>query len=104
MPTSKLSLDGFQTAEGDPNEKVQEALKKQYGLAIETALTSLSTPWLHANQTSLRQLYDVPNAAPVRLNNITTLSNTLSSISTSHDLMAYIRASQNYPLSGPLWG
>jgi hypothetical protein len=31
MPTSKSFLDGFQTAEGDPNEKTQETLKKQYG-------------------------------------------------------------------------
>ena len=41
MPTSKLSLDGFQTAEGDPNEKVQEALKKQYGFGYRNGIDEL---------------------------------------------------------------
>jgi hypothetical protein len=31
MPTSKSFLDGFQSADGDPDEKVQEQLKKRYG-------------------------------------------------------------------------
>jgi hypothetical protein len=38
MATSKSFLDGFQNAEGDPDEKVQEKLKKQYGIGLGMAL------------------------------------------------------------------
>jgi hypothetical protein len=41
MPTSKSFLDGFQTAEGDPNEKVQEALKKQYDFGYRNGIREL---------------------------------------------------------------
>jgi hypothetical protein len=41
MPTSKSFLDGFQTAEGDPNEKTQEALKKQYGFGYRNGIGEL---------------------------------------------------------------
>jgi hypothetical protein len=41
MPSSKSFLDGFQTAEGDPDEKIQEKLKKQYGFGYRNDIGEL---------------------------------------------------------------
>jgi hypothetical protein len=41
MPSSKSFLDGFQTAEGNPDEKIQEKLKKQYGFGYRNGIGEL---------------------------------------------------------------
>ena len=41
MPTSKSFSDGFQTAEGDPDEKAQEKLKNQYGFGYRNGIGEL---------------------------------------------------------------
>jgi hypothetical protein len=41
MPTSKAFLGGFQTAEGNPDDKAQEQLKKQYGLGYRNGIGEL---------------------------------------------------------------
>jgi hypothetical protein len=44
MPTSKSFFDGFQTAEGDPDKKAQEKLKKQYGFGYRNGNGELNMP------------------------------------------------------------
>jgi hypothetical protein len=41
MPTTKSFLDGFQTAQGDPDDKIQEKLKKQYGFGYRNGIGEL---------------------------------------------------------------